>query len=213
MKRLWGASLTLVLLICVPGVILWESQPVHAASSTVRIVDTVPLAGRYEPASLTIVQGDTVRWANEDNEVHTATGTGWNTGDIGAGKTSISIPFNQLGTYNYSCLHHDTMTGTVTVVEAASPTPPPRPSPSPPPPSPSPSPKPSPTASPSPSPSPTVRAPSPSPKSGEVVTGSVTSIDQRDKRRRPVGRIVAIVAGIVLAGSAAGLWLIRKTPA
>lgn len=49
------------------------------------------------------------------------------------------------------------------------------------------------------------------PSSEEVVTGSVT-IDQTDKGGRPVGRIIAIVAGIVLVGSAIGLWLLRKTP-
>ncbi len=193
----------------------------QAATDDVTISDNA-----FTPNSIPISQGTTVTWKNAGADSHSVTS---DDGSFDSSPTCTSavttgcIPpggayphtFPSVGSFAYRCRRHPSMRGTVVVTAATVPSPSPSgppPSPPPPAPSPSPSPKLSPIASPSPAPSPTPRAPSPSPSSGEVVTGSVT-IDQTGKGGAPVGRIIAIVAGVVLAGSAIGLWLLRKTPA
>lgn len=77
----------------------------------------------YSPDVITVVIGvnNTVVWQNNDNVVHTATGTnftGFNTGNIQPG-ASASYTFNTAGTYPYHCLIHPTMSGTVFVKGSA----------------------------------------------------------------------------------------------
>lgn len=63
-------------------------------------------------------QGQTVAWKNNDSMGHTATAIGaFNTGLVGAGATSTTIPMNTVGVFTYVCTvagHH--MTGFLTVV-------------------------------------------------------------------------------------------------
>lgn len=208
-------------LILAAAILVLGGLPASAAQTRVAIRGSAPGTG-FSPATVSIQENDTVLWTHEDptGTDHTVTpggsgSPGWTERVFQEPGDSHTVKFTTAGTYNYVCrFYPSTMQGTVIVAPAPAQSPSPAPSPSPPPPapSPSPSPKPSPTASPSPASSPTPRAPSPSPSSGEVVTGSVT-IDQTGKGGTPVGRIIAIVAGIVLAGSAIGLWLLRKTPA
>jgi hypothetical protein len=82
----------------------------------------------YDPDVITVVIGvnNTVVWRNNDNVVHTATGTnftGFSTGNINPG-ASVSYTFNTAGTYPYHCIYHSGMVGTVivkgSVVSAAS---------------------------------------------------------------------------------------------
>ena len=72
----------------------------------------------FSPASITVNVGDTVTWENKDSVGHTitgtGTGTGWDSGVLGSGKT-YSRKFDTAGTYNYHCAIHPSMTGTVTV--------------------------------------------------------------------------------------------------
>ncbi len=78
----------------------------------------------YTPADLTINEGDTIRWTNNDVRAHTSTsGTNgvpdgiWDSGDVTAGNTYEWV-FNAAGTFPYYCMHHwqTGMTGTITVV-------------------------------------------------------------------------------------------------
>ena len=77
----------------------------------------------YSPDVITVVIGvnNTVVWKNNDNVIHTATGTnftGFNTGNIQPG-ASASYTFNAAGTYPYHCLIHPAMVGTVIVKGSA----------------------------------------------------------------------------------------------
>lgn len=70
----------------------------------------------YDPATLEIAAGTTVTWVNEDPVPHTASAFdgSFNTGNIAANE-SVSLDFTTAGTFDYVCLYHPTMTGTVIV--------------------------------------------------------------------------------------------------
>lgn len=74
---------------------------------------------KYEPMEVTVKTGGTVTWTNSDAANHTASGEplgeGFDTGTLGKGD-SKEVAFEQAGTFQYVCLFHQFMTGTVTVV-------------------------------------------------------------------------------------------------
>lgn len=70
----------------------------------------------FHPPTVTVTEGDTVTWTNNDSVNHTATsddGTTFNTGPIGPGG-SATVAFG-VGTYAYHCDIHPTMRATVVV--------------------------------------------------------------------------------------------------
>lgn len=75
----------------------------------------------FNPASLTVVAGTTVTWKNNDNTTHTVTANNgaFNSGALNPGAT-FSFTFNQPGTFDYHCMIHPFMTGSITVVSSAS---------------------------------------------------------------------------------------------
>ena len=82
----------------------------------------------FVPQNLTINQGQSVTWTNNDGGPHTTTsGTSptanglWNSGNLATGQ-SFTFAFNTLGMYPYFCTRHTNMTGSVNVVPLASPT-------------------------------------------------------------------------------------------
>jgi plastocyanin len=96
------------------------TQPTNTpqASSTPgsTTVDVSIQAYAFQPQNVTIVQGTTVRWTNNDNAPHTTTSdTGvWNSPTLSQGQ-SFQFTFNTPGTYTYHCDVHHGMTGTITV--------------------------------------------------------------------------------------------------
>lgn len=70
----------------------------------------------FQPATLTVARGTTVRFTNKDDIAHTATrnGGGFNTKRIGPGK-SASVRFNSAGTFRYHCSIHPSMKGKIVV--------------------------------------------------------------------------------------------------
>jgi len=73
----------------------------------------------FEPATLTIRKGTTVRWTNRGTHPHTVTSDtgGWDTGAIKPGGVSEQT-FSAVGTYPYHCaIHPGKMRGVVVVVE------------------------------------------------------------------------------------------------
>jgi plastocyanin len=87
----------------------------------------------FNPASISVNQGDSVTWTNESLISHTATsGTVptpdflWNSGSFGShGTFTVDFSFFATNTYPYYCtIHGAAMTGTLTVTNAA-PEPPP----------------------------------------------------------------------------------------
>lgn len=86
--------------------------------------DVSMVSNTFSPATITINEGDTIRWTNNDVRVHTSTsGTNgtpdgkWNSGDVAIGATYLRV-FNAAGTFPYYCTYHFVMgmTGTITVV-------------------------------------------------------------------------------------------------
>ena len=78
----------------------------------------------FDPATLTISQGDTVTWSNDHTVPHTTTsddGTEWDSGTMNPGDT-FSYVFNTAGTFPYHCNIHPSMLGTITVEPATVPT-------------------------------------------------------------------------------------------
>jgi plastocyanin len=77
----------------------------------------------FQPANLTITEGDSVRWFNQGSAQHTATsGVGcsgdgiWNSGILNHSQDFIFV-FSAAGTYPYFCILHCGvgMTGSITV--------------------------------------------------------------------------------------------------
>jgi plastocyanin len=72
----------------------------------------------FEPDPIRVRAGGTVTWRNVDNAPHTAEtdGKGFDTRrlDLGESKT---VSIEEPGTYQYFCVFHRFMTGTVEVVE------------------------------------------------------------------------------------------------
>jgi plastocyanin len=70
---------------------------------------------RFDPETIEIEAGDTVTWTNEDNFTHTVEVEGQGDHEVGQGE-SVSIAFDEPGTYDYVCtLHSKDMDGTVIV--------------------------------------------------------------------------------------------------
>ena len=71
----------------------------------------------FNPASLSILAGDTVVWTNNDAMPHTVTsnsGTELQSAQLSQGQFFQHI-FPTAGTYAYHCMVHPSMTGSVTV--------------------------------------------------------------------------------------------------
>ena len=68
------------------------------------------------PATITVVAGTTVTWANADIEKHTVTADdgSFDSGDVLAG-AKYEHAFAAAGTFKYHCIIHESMHGTVTV--------------------------------------------------------------------------------------------------
>jgi plastocyanin len=70
----------------------------------------------FEPASLDVAVGTTVRWDNQDPAAHTVTSDdgSFDSGVLPSGE-AFEHTFDSAGTYSYACEIHTSMTGTVIV--------------------------------------------------------------------------------------------------
>lgn len=83
--------------------------------------NTVEIANNdYSPAKITVKKGTTVTWTNEDSVQHTVTAKdgqkGPDSGMLSKGQ-SFSYTYDEVGTFEYFCVPHPFMVGTVTVTE------------------------------------------------------------------------------------------------
>jgi amicyanin len=69
----------------------------------------------FDPASITVKVGSTVRWLNQDSVPHRILFADGADSNVLAGMQSWSRKFDQAGTYDYACTIHPTMQGTVIV--------------------------------------------------------------------------------------------------
>ena len=85
------------------------SEPV--ATTEVKMVKSY----RFDPETIEVQAGDPVTWTNEDNFTHTVEVEARGDHEVGRGE-SVSITFEEPGTYDYVCtLHRRDMSGTVIV--------------------------------------------------------------------------------------------------
>jgi plastocyanin len=97
-----------------------SSAPSAAGHSPVQPTTTVSVGmydNYFQPNTLTVLPGSTVRWAHYGQHKHTVTSaTGqWDSGELGGGAV-YSITFTQPGTYPYYCrIHSGEMRGTIVV--------------------------------------------------------------------------------------------------
>lgn len=78
---------------------------------------TVGMAGRqFSPETIEVPAGTTVTWINDDDIAHTVTSQDdtFDSGNIDPGGT-FQFTFDTPGTYEYVCIYHDGMVGTVVV--------------------------------------------------------------------------------------------------
>jgi plastocyanin len=68
----------------------------------------------FQPSSVEVAVGGTVKWTNGDAVTHTVKGDGWASGDLAQGAT-FENTFATAGTFPYSCGVHPSMTGEVVV--------------------------------------------------------------------------------------------------
>jgi plastocyanin len=70
----------------------------------------------YSPSPVTLPVGTTISWINDDSIPHTVTSTNsvFDSGFVPTGRT-FSFKFEEPGVYNYFCLYHQNMKGTVIV--------------------------------------------------------------------------------------------------
>src|SRR5690606_19614161 len=80
---------------------------VPAGSIEVRIDDDD--ADGFEPGTVSIDAGQSVTWVNVDDDPHTATGAGFDTGIMQPGEQA-TVTFDKAGTFPYSCQIHPIMT-------------------------------------------------------------------------------------------------------
>jgi plastocyanin len=92
---------------------------------------TVRMANRvFSPGSLTVAEGGTVTFLNDDGRDHTVTArdSAYDSGIMGSG-ASFAKTYTLAGTYSYFCAIHPDMVGTVQVTNAAGNVPDPTPEP------------------------------------------------------------------------------------
>ncbi len=98
-----------------------ETKPVYTAPPPVQTTLSLPMTATVEnedfsfyPAVVMIARGGTVTWKQQDYDEHTVTGAGFDSGKLRQGET-FSHTFNDVGTYEYRCSVHPSMTGKVIV--------------------------------------------------------------------------------------------------
>ncbi len=88
-----------------------SAKPVNKPETHTVTID----ATAYRPSLLVVRPGDSIVWVNNDLFRHTVTGPGGlDSKDIPAG-ASWTLKTATKGRFDYSCVYHTTMTGTVIV--------------------------------------------------------------------------------------------------
>ena len=93
------------------GMMGWGAGPTAPAGTSVRMAGS-----RFEPATLNVAAGTTIRWFNDDALPHTVTAAdiSWDSGNLAPGE-AFERRFDSPGTYGYLCRYHPGMTGTIVV--------------------------------------------------------------------------------------------------
>ena len=114
-KKLLSSKINFLILVSIVPSILFFSgctqQPTGTGKNAVSIQNFA-----FNPSTLTVVNGTSVTWTNNDNVGHTITSTSglFHSGTLSQGQT-FSYTFTIPGTYNYTCSIHPSMRGTIIV--------------------------------------------------------------------------------------------------
>ena len=143
-------------------IVVGGSSPGSGASTgttgTPRRTATVTIGDRiFQPGTTRLAAGGSVTFRNADGDEHTATGGIIDSGTLSPGATYRQT-FAKPGTYDFLCIFHPDMRGTIEVVGSTTPAPA--------------NPRPTPTATPTP-----VATPNPSPTAPSAGTASVDIVD------------------------------------
>jgi plastocyanin len=88
----------------------------NGVSSNNKVIDISMKNAAYNPKSVEIYVGDTIKWTNMDSIDHGVEGSIFKSGIMSPGQ-SYEFQFTIPGVYDYKCpLHPADMTGTITVV-------------------------------------------------------------------------------------------------
>ncbi len=110
-----GMSLILLLLTLVSSVSL--SICVDQLQQTVRTIEIKDFS--FQPDSITVPVGTTIRWINGDQVSHTVTSNDGKFDSSAIEKDGqFNFTFSEPGTYSYYCKIHPSMKGVVTVTAA-----------------------------------------------------------------------------------------------
>jgi plastocyanin len=92
------------------------ARPAYSTESPTTIITVGAYDNRFEPRTINVQPGTTVRWVNQGKHAHTVTAhnQSWDSGDIAPGQ-SYSATFKRPGTYTYYCRHHAGMEGSIVV--------------------------------------------------------------------------------------------------
>jgi plastocyanin len=116
-RRTPRAAGLLALLLLALGAVMFASGPADATGHSVTIQQYA-----YGPGSLTVKQGDTVTWTNQDTAAHdvvvTSGPVSFRSPLLDKGE-SWSHTFTTAGAYSYTCSVHPDMRGSVTAVAPA----------------------------------------------------------------------------------------------
>lgn len=91
-----------------------NSSETPAVSAGGKTIDVTIQGFAFNPSSITISPGDTVKWTNMDSATHTVTGDNISSGNLKNGDT-YEQTFTKPGTYNYQCSIHPSMKGMIVV--------------------------------------------------------------------------------------------------
>lgn len=86
--------------------------PVQNSSVSSNMINIQNFA--FSPETLTVKKGTTVIWTNKDNNLHQIKSDTFNSSQLSKGQTFF-FTFNDIGTFNYSCAIHPSMTGKIIV--------------------------------------------------------------------------------------------------
>ena len=95
------------------------SKPAKSSLTPPPDVSNITLANfAFNPATMTVTKGSTVKWTNQDEAPHTVTSDAgdWDSSELNKGQ-SFNHTFTQTGTFTYHCAIHPSMKGTIVVTE------------------------------------------------------------------------------------------------
>ena len=94
-----------------------QKQPATSGGGGGKTVDVTMKDIQFNPKTVTVPVGGTVKWTNDDSVGHDVTGSDFKSGAAGglSGGDTFEQSFKKAGTFKYECTVHPGMEGTVTV--------------------------------------------------------------------------------------------------